>query len=142
MDVLVVRMHTDAPIRAGGALPSITVSGTVAPTYDGVLFFEGQVFNDDDQSFTGNFDQLSVPVIADTNLTVSISDTDATFPSDQPGSYTVVVANVGTTASAGETRVDFHVPFANFEHRGHCADWACWLRLGVQPRLRRMHARR
>ncbi|MGK2948930.1 MAG: hypothetical protein ACSLFP_10170, partial [Acidimicrobiales bacterium] len=94
------------PVPGEGSLPPVVLTGTVGTTFGGSFFAFAEVRGQTDGNRTNDFDSLSVEVILPVDLTVAISDDDVDFLAGGTGTSTVVVTNLGTSATTEPITVE------------------------------------
>lgn len=100
------------PLAAGAELPPITVTGTVpTSSFDRRIDANGSLGNESDQSGPGvSYANAYAALVTPVDVRISISDGGASFDTDQPETYQVVVRNHGTVSAGGSTTVGISVP--------------------------------
>ena len=111
-------------VGPGETLPSVSYTGTVGPTDDGIIDVYGSSYHPDDVRSGNNSAWLTDAVIAPIDLTVS-ADSDASFTPGSTGSYTATVTNLGASPSNGTVVVQLFNDFGLDIVSASGTGWTC-----------------
>ncbi len=96
--------NTDAVVDPDASLPTITVTVAVTTTPGVTATLYAAVAGGGDDGGSGNFAAESTPILSP-DLTMTVSDGDATFTAPGSGTYSIAVRNAGGASTVGDVVV-------------------------------------
>jgi len=121
-----VSCTTPGPVAAGASLPTITLTVTVGAGAQPSVVNTASVATPNDINAGNNSASVTTPVGATPVIDLAITKSHSgNFVSGGSGSYTLLVRNVGTIATAGAITVTDNLPAGLSFVSGSGAGWSC-----------------